>query len=643
MKFLPDLSEIRFFKIWALPSVKRIRVFSKKEIRLAYLSYLDNPKSEMSATFETNLPSKGRTKFFFPQGSKVLGGFVLFCAFVIPASANTIGKLTYSDDGTTITIQKCATDAVDVVVIPAKIESMPVVAINADAFSGCTLITEVTIPEGVTNIGDRAFINCVSLARVSIPDNVTAIGVSAFYGCKLLTSISLPIGVTVVSDSLFGGCRGLIDVSFLGDVTSIGNSAFETCASLTALAIPSTVTSIGSNAFIYCAGLTSITIPAGVTILQSKTFNSCSALTAVTLPTGITSLAASCFADCSSLVNISIPTSVQSIGNYAFVHCTSLLSIIVPEGMTTIGTSTFEGCELLSSVGIPSTLLSFAAKAFYNCKSLDSVIIPASVSSITSNSFGGCDSLLAISVASENTNYSSVGGVLFNSAQDTLLTYPAGLAGDYVIPATVTAIGASAFIYAKGLTSVKIPTSVTNIGSYAFYGCNLLTSAEFLGNAPSTFGSSVFMNAEMNFKVLFHQKATGFTTPTWKNYPSEMISSGSDPIGDWLTSHSLPTDSDLTSDANHDGVSLLMAYALNLNPAQNLSASLPQVSVSGGQMSLTFYAGAAGVTYEVVASPSVTGWSTEAVTLSDPDANQMRTATTPMTGTSRFMRLVVHH
>ena len=105
----------------------------------------------------------------------------------------------------------------------------------------------------------------------------------------------------------------------------------------------------------------------------------------------------------------------------------------------------------------------------------------------------------------------------------------------------------------------------------------------------------------------------------------------------------LPVDSDLNSDSNNDGVNLLMAYALDLDPNQNLGGSLPRPVLTAGQLSLSFHAGAAGIIYAVETCTDLTDWTTEGVSLSAPDENQVRTATVDRSGPSRFMRLVVSH
>ena len=126
------------------------------------------------------------------------------------------------------------------ITIPATIvhngQTYTVTSIGNLAFSCCSGLTSVNIPDGVTSIGDFAFSECNSLTSVTIPGSVTSIGDFAFYCCSGLTSVDIPDGVT-----------------------SIGNSAFSDCISLTSVTIPGSVTSIGNSAFSWCSGLTSVT------------------------------------------------------------------------------------------------------------------------------------------------------------------------------------------------------------------------------------------------------------------------------------------------------------------------------------------------------------------------------------------------
>jgi hypothetical protein len=658
------------------------------------------------------------------------------------ASAEVFGDFTYVENQATspvsVTITDYPTEETGPVEIPAEIAGMAVTAIGPQAFALCAGISSVTIPASVTSIGSQAFLNCTGLGAVDIPASVTSIDSGAFFSCIALTSVTVPAGVTVFSDSVFNSCRKLATLTILGDVTSIGNSAFESCSGLASLVIPATVTSIGTSAFRFCTGLTSMEIPSGVTNLQFGLFSDCKNLSSVTLPANLTTIGGSVFAKCASLTSIAtpgaatnppsivLPATVTSLGTFVFSECSALTSVVIPFAVPSIGTSAFELCTSLTTISIPSSVTAFGNDAFRSCSSLLSLEIASSAATtIGTNVFEGTAAMTSITVNPSNPSFSSEGGVLFNKLKTTLITYPRGLAGAYVVPSSVTAIAAgsfrfaggvtsisipatctasglesfagcssltsftvatggtsgfksgtgplysfsgkslvaypsgltgafsipstvttisvSAFRYCGGLTSVTLPSGIVTVRDTAFANCGQLTSATFEGNAPGTsgnpaeiFGLNVFQSAATGFSVYFNSTATGFTAPTWKGYPASAIGPNA-ALTNWLLTYNLPLNSDLKSDANGDGVSLLMAFALNLDPSQNLSGSLPQPVVTADQLSMSFYAGAGGVTYVVEVSPDLVSWNTEGVSYSD--LNQVRTAMASRTPGSRFMRL----
>jgi hypothetical protein len=332
---------------------------------------------------------------------------------------------------------------------------------------------------------------------------------------------------------------------------------------------------------------------------------------------------------------------VTAIAGNAFANRTELKSVTIPEGVTSIGNNAFYGCSSMSSVALPLSVETIGNYAFYNCYALPSFEIPKGVTSIGLDVFVNCIALTGITVNTQNPNYSSEGGVLFNKTKTTLVAYPSGVSGGYKIPDGVNSIGQDAFNNCDKLTGVTVPATVAEFGNGAFYSCGSLAHVSFLGNAP-TLGSYALVSLAPGFKIYRPSSATGFNVTPWSNY-TQIVMGDPTPITDWLLSQGLTFDSDLQSDANSDGVNLLMAYALNLDPDQNQSGNLPQPVFGASQMSLTFYAGNADVTYAVEVSEDMTNWSTEGVALSDPDANQMRTATVGVTGTSRYMRLTVSH
>ena len=129
--------------------------------------------------------------------------------------------------------------------------------------------------------------------------------------------------------------------------------------------------------------------------------------------------------------------------------------------------------------------------AFDSCSSLTSVAIGDSVTSIGDYAFAACSSLTNIAVDAANASYASLGGVLFNNAMSTLIEFPVGLAGNYVIPNSVTTIGDVAFMNCYKLTSVTLGDSVTNIGGNAFYYCSNLTNVT-IGDSVANIGDGAF-------------------------------------------------------------------------------------------------------------------------------------------------------
>ena len=111
------------------------------------------------------------------------------------------------------------------------------------------LLTELTIPENITEIKDYAFYGCSSIEKVIISDNVTSIGKNVFSCCDALSSVTIGNGVTSISEAVFQGCRALTSIVIPDNVTSIGKNAFQNCDALTSIIIPDNVTSIGSGAF----------------------------------------------------------------------------------------------------------------------------------------------------------------------------------------------------------------------------------------------------------------------------------------------------------------------------------------------------------------------------------------------------------
>ena len=353
------------------------------------------------------------------------------------------------------------------------------------AFSGCGSLTSIMLPKSLTTIGSYAFHDCYNLKSLMLPENLITIGDWAFYYCTNLMTITIPKGVVSIGDAAFRDCKSLTNITISEGVVYIGSGTFMDCSSLTTITLPKSVSYIGDYAFAGCSSLASITIPEGVTDIIGV-FENCSSLTSITLPESVTNIGARTFYGCSSLTSINIPESVSYIGDYAFYGCSSLKRITIPESVTSIGEYTFRGCSSLTSINIPESVSYIGDYAFYGCSSLaSSITIPAGVTDII-GVFYECSSLTSITLPEGVIN---IGMAFAGCSSLTSITIPEGVTSiggsafygcsslaSIKIPEGVTSIGGSAFCGCSSLASIKIPEGVTSIGANAFWGCSGLTS-----------------------------------------------------------------------------------------------------------------------------------------------------------------------
>lgn len=123
----------------------------------------------------------------------------------------------------------------------------------------------------VTKIGENAFAGS-AVTSVSMPEGITSIGQYAFSGCQNLESVTLPETLTTLGSDAFSGCQNLESVALPESLTTLGGSAFKSCSSLKAVKIPSKVTAIPDDCFYDCSSLESVTIPEGVATIGSGAF-----------------------------------------------------------------------------------------------------------------------------------------------------------------------------------------------------------------------------------------------------------------------------------------------------------------------------------------------------------------------------------
>lgn len=272
--------------------------------------------------------------------------------------------------------------------------------IGRSAFEGCRNLTSITIPDSVTLIEVDAFKDCTGLTGVYITNiakwceiefhihSPLVYAHNLYLNGKLVTDLVIPDSVTEIGDYAFRGCTSLTSVTIPDGVTTIGNCTFSDCSGLTSLTISDGVTTIGYNAFPGCNSLTSVTIPDSVTEIGSFAFSGCSSLTSITIGNNVTEIRQNTFTSCSNLTSVTIGNSVKSIGSQAFMSCRNLTSITIPDNVTTIEDYAFNYCSSLTSVTIGSSVTFIGGRAFYKCNSLANIYCKAIVPpSIKNNTF----------------------------------------------------------------------------------------------------------------------------------------------------------------------------------------------------------------------------------------------------------------
>lgn len=321
------------------------------------------------------------------------------------------------------------------IVIPKTVayggETYSVTSIEESAFSGCSGLTSVIIPNSVITIGNSAFRNCSGLTSVIIPNSVTSIENSTFYECSSLTSVIIPNSITSIDDYAFSGCSSLTSVTFGNSVTTIGGYAFRSCLNLTSVHISDLSAWCKINFFIspipysnnfdyssnplyfarhlYLNGeeVKDLVIPDGVTSISNCAFINCSSLTSVTIPNSVSSIGSNAFRDCSELTSVYIADIAAwckiTFSNYAsnplffahhlFLNEEEVKDLVIPNNVTSISNYTFRNCLGINSVTIPNSVTSIGEQAFYYCSTLNNIIIGRGIESIGSSAFAYCESL----------------------------------------------------------------------------------------------------------------------------------------------------------------------------------------------------------------------------------------------------------
>ncbi|MBR0195239.1 MAG: leucine-rich repeat protein [Paludibacteraceae bacterium] len=360
-----------------------------------------------------------------------------------------------------------------------------------------TSITSVSLPSGLTTIGQNAFSDCTALTTISIPNGVTSIGGYAFYGCTALTSITLPNSITSIGEGAFytSGINtpvynntvfAYLPTSYSGEyavpngITTIAGGAFADCTSLTAVEIPSSVTSIDAYAFIGSTNLQYILMSSaipptlGELALLLDWNNGNPIIVFVVVPCGSKDayISESSWADYVNYIydemalygyDINIMSSNKSQGTVEFTYdCDSIYMEATPKSDYIFWKWSDESQENPHSVALTSdTIIAYFTK-----------IYSGTCGANLKWSLNTADSTLTITGTGAMRDYDYDVRSLKLPPWDSYLSKIKSV----IISYGCTSIGNQAFINYSNLTSVTIPNSVTSIGNVAFYGCSNLNA-----------------------------------------------------------------------------------------------------------------------------------------------------------------------
>lgn len=369
-------------------------------------------------------------------------------------------------------------------------------AINDYAFSGCTKLVTLNLPENLGTLDSYAFKGCTALTTVNFVANakfitpetteggtdpapeaydpaglVTTIGDGAFMDCTSLTTITLPYFIARIGNSAFENCTALATFTTMDGadkktaaLRTIGDRAFFGNTSLNNVDVNTTkgVNTIGVSAFENCGQLATINL-SGVTRFAEGVFRNAKALKSVTMSASASIyVGQEAFRNCVTLSDITARIAAADDG--AFRNCISLRAItFVSSGIEYIGSNAFNGCVLIQKVSIPSSVVAIGDSAFDGCRGITSLTFESNetLQTIGYSAFGGCSLLTRV-----------------------------------ILPSSLVELNASAFYGCSDLEYVEFGENIQTVGEDAFALCATGLEVRFTGKTVPVFTGDIFTATE---------------------------------------------------------------------------------------------------------------------------------------------------
>lgn len=484
---------------------------------------------------------------------------------------NAIREVTLPDETTVIGREAFRESSITTFTIPKQITE-----IGDFAFFDCTGLKRLIWDAedcsiGGSSMGTNIIFHNVPLTELTIGEDVRSIPYEAFAWLDMLETVTIPVGVTHMGDSVFYGCSGLESViwnardctigggnifrgtkiktvTFGEEVEGVPSRLLYGCSYLTEVVLPDSISKIGEVAFGHCYELKKLTIGRGVAEIEDLAFIGCYKLIEVWNYSGLTFTEGSAgyggIAENAKRVytketpskqivkdgylfyededeacllgyvgestELTLPTTSPGgksykIWQYALYYHDELTSLTIVSGVTEIGDDAFYGCRMVTGeLQIPDSVTEIGDYAFGGCSGLTSVTIGSRVTKIGNYAFDGCSGLERVNI----TGLAAWCKIDFAYLEANPLYFAHHLYVDneevknLTIPAEITEIKKFAFCGCSGLESVTIPDSVTEIGFAAFQNCSGLESVT-IGRGVTEIARAAFLDCNGLESVTF--------------------------------------------------------------------------------------------------------------------------------------------
>jgi len=388
-------------------------------------------------------------------------------------------------------------------------------------------LTNLVIPEDVTEVKPYAFINCKTLESIVIHDNFESVGRRAFDGCTFVESLewnATCVGDFSEEDNVFGGigseCGGaklifgestekipayfmysedywdspgsvINNITFGQNITEIGDHAFYYRGNtLTSIELPESLCKIGDYALYGFRSIESIELPEMLCEIGEGAFGEWENLESVIINSvdnwckidyhdsnrNLYEAKKTFMKNGEKIDRIFISDDVQRVPDYAFYNCTDILTVSLGNRISSIGSYAFSGCSSLLRVKLSENLKTIGNEAFTGCVSINSVTIPSTVTYIGRYAFEDCERITSVYI-SDLASWCNIsfGGYEANPiGYNTKLFCDGELVTDLTIPNGITAVKPYAFHRYKYLESLTLADSVKSVGAFAFAECTNL-------------------------------------------------------------------------------------------------------------------------------------------------------------------------